>query len=144
MNTDEVVELFEGGWLKLGESLPHVRVIGARHPAPPPGKDVKGGKPVGEWVDELFLTTLDADGFLVEDVLDLYHGRGADRGRCWPMKMSKKIPTAGAPTPSMARNCGQLPATGCGTGASHLERRCKGERYVRCSGLPPKKPLPCS
>src|SRR5205807_9217460 len=26
---------------------------------------------------ELFMTNLDADGFLVEDVLDLYHGRGA-------------------------------------------------------------------
>jgi hypothetical protein len=77
MNTGEVVELFEGGWLKLGESLPHVRVIVARHCAPPPGKDVKVGKHVGEWVYELFMTTLDADGFLVEDVLDLYHGRGA-------------------------------------------------------------------
>jgi hypothetical protein len=77
MNTGEVVELFEGGWLELGEGLPHVRVIVARHSAPPPGKDVKVGKHVGEWVYELFMTTLDADGFLVEDVLDLYHGRGA-------------------------------------------------------------------
>jgi hypothetical protein len=49
------------------------------------------GKRVGEWVYELFITMLDAEGFLVEDVLDLYHGRGADRGRCWPMKTSKKI-----------------------------------------------------
>jgi len=77
MNTGEVVELFEGGWLELGEGLPHVRVIVARHSAPPPGKDVKVGKRVGEWVYELFMTALDADGFLVEDVLDLYHGRGA-------------------------------------------------------------------
>jgi hypothetical protein len=29
------------------------------------------------WVYELFITTLDIDRFLVEDVLDLYHGRGA-------------------------------------------------------------------
>jgi hypothetical protein len=29
------------------------------------------------WVYELFITTLPSDGFLVEDVLDLYHGRGA-------------------------------------------------------------------
>jgi hypothetical protein len=78
MNTGEVVELFEGGWLELGEGLPHVRVIVARHSAPPPGKDVKVGKRVGEWVYELFMTALDADGFLVEDVLDLYHGRGAE------------------------------------------------------------------
>ncbi len=31
----------------------------------------------GEWVYELFITTLPAEGFLVEDALDLYHGRGA-------------------------------------------------------------------
>ena len=36
------------------------------------------GKRVGEWVYELFITTLPAEGFLVEDVFDLYHGRGAD------------------------------------------------------------------
>src|SRR2546421_3824131 len=77
MNTGEVVELFEGGWLELGEGLHHVRVIVARHPAPPPGKAVKVGKRIGEWVYELFLTNLDADGFLAEDILDLYHGRGA-------------------------------------------------------------------
>jgi hypothetical protein len=77
MNTGEVVELFEGGWLELGEGLPHVRVIVARHPAPPAGKDIPVGKRVGEWVYELFITTLPIDGFLVEDVLDLYHGRGA-------------------------------------------------------------------
>jgi hypothetical protein len=77
INTGEVVELFDGGWLELGEGLPQVRVIVARHCAPPPGKDIAVGKRVGEWVYELFLTTLAADGFLAEDVLDLYHGRGA-------------------------------------------------------------------
>lgn len=35
------------------------------------------GKRIDEWVYELFLTNLEADGFLAEDVLDLYHGRGA-------------------------------------------------------------------
>jgi hypothetical protein len=77
MNTGEVVELFEGGWLELGEGLPAARVIVARHPAPPAGKKVTVGKRVDEWVYELFITTVGADGFLVEDVLDLYHGRGA-------------------------------------------------------------------
>jgi len=77
MNTGEVVELFEGGWLELGEGLPQARVIVARHPAPPAGKKVSVGKRVDAWVYELFITTLGADGFLVEDVLDLYHGRGA-------------------------------------------------------------------
>jgi len=77
MNTSEVVELFEGGWLPLGEGLPRVRVIVARHHAPAADKPIRVGKRVGEWVYELFITTLDIDRFLVEDVLDLYHGRGA-------------------------------------------------------------------
>ena len=87
-----VVEVFEGGWLELGEDVSRVRVIVARHPAPPPEKNIPVGKRVGEWVYELFITTLDADGFLVEDVLDLYHGRGADRGRCSPMKRLEEDP----------------------------------------------------
>jgi hypothetical protein len=77
MNTGQIVELFDGGWLELDEGLPQARVIVARHPPPPPGKQVAVGKRVGEWVYELFITTLSADGFLVEDVLDLSHGRGA-------------------------------------------------------------------
>ena len=76
-NTGERVELFEGGWLALGEGLPSVRVIVARHRAPAPDKPVRVGKLIGEWVYELFLTTLEAEWFLVEDVVDLYHGRGA-------------------------------------------------------------------
>ncbi len=72
-----IVDLFEGGWLELGAGLPHARVIVARHPAPPADKKVRVGKRIGEWIYELFITTLDANGFLVEDVLDLYHGRGA-------------------------------------------------------------------
>jgi hypothetical protein len=48
MNTGEVVELFDGGWLELAEGLPQVRVIVARHPAPLPDKDVKIGKRVGK------------------------------------------------------------------------------------------------
>lgn len=74
INTGEVVELFDGGWLPLDEGSPHVRVSVARHLAPPPGKSVTVGKRVGEWVYELLITTLGTDRFLVEDVLDLYHG----------------------------------------------------------------------
>jgi len=77
LNTGEVVELFDGGWLPLDEGLPQVRVIVARHAAPPAGRKVRVGKRIGEWVYELFITTLPIDGFLVEDALDLYHGRGA-------------------------------------------------------------------
>ena len=76
-NSGVVVELFDGGWLELGEGLSPVRVIVARHPAPPAGKDIPVGKRVGEWAYEVFVTMLGADGFLVEDVLDLYQGRGA-------------------------------------------------------------------
>ena len=71
VNSDEVVELFDGGWLQVDEGLPQTRVIVARHRAPPPDKPLAVGKRVGEWVYELFITTLDADGFLVEDVLDV-------------------------------------------------------------------------
>ncbi|GAC1349512.1 MAG: hypothetical protein NVSMB27_23340 [Ktedonobacteraceae bacterium] len=39
-----VVELFEGGWLELGEDLSPVRVIVARHPAPPKGEEHSGGQ----------------------------------------------------------------------------------------------------
>jgi hypothetical protein len=35
------------------------------------------GRRVDEWVYEIFITTLPIDGFPVEDVLDLYRGRGA-------------------------------------------------------------------
>jgi hypothetical protein len=44
------------------------------------------------------MTTLPAEGFLVEDVLDLSHGRGAEDRGTRLVKMSKKIPIAGVPT----------------------------------------------
>jgi hypothetical protein len=59
------------GWLKLHEGLSLVRVIVARHPAPPAGQKIPVGKRVGEWVYEALITMLDAHGFLGEDVLDL-------------------------------------------------------------------------
>ena len=77
VNSDEVVELFDGGWLHLDAGLSQTRVLVARYPVPAPGKRVSVGKCLGEWVYELFITTLPSDGFLVEEVLDLYHGRGA-------------------------------------------------------------------
>jgi len=77
VNSDEEVELFDGGWLQLDAGLSQTRVIVARHHLPAAGKRVSVGKCIGEWVYELFITTLPSDGFLVEEVLDLYHGRGA-------------------------------------------------------------------
>ncbi|GHO62883.1 hypothetical protein KSC_017750 [Ktedonobacter sp. SOSP1-52] len=76
VNSDEVVELFEGGWLQLDGAV-GTRVIVARHRAPEPGKRISVGKCIGEWVYKVFITTLPIDGFLVEDVLDLYHRQGA-------------------------------------------------------------------
>lgn len=77
MSTNEEVELFDGGWLSMKERMPQVRIIVARHRVPESSKRVSVGKRIGEWVDEIFITTLPTEGFLVEDVLDLYHGRGA-------------------------------------------------------------------
>jgi hypothetical protein len=47
---NEDIELFEGGWLQLGEDFPQVRIIVARHRVPPAGKSVTGGKRIDEWV----------------------------------------------------------------------------------------------
>ncbi|HZR42113.1 MAG TPA: hypothetical protein VFB12_18480 [Ktedonobacteraceae bacterium] len=77
VNSEVVVELFDGGWLPLDEGVSPTRIIVAGHYAPSPDKKIPVGKRVGEWVYELFITTLPAESFLVEDVLDLYHGRGA-------------------------------------------------------------------
>lgn len=57
MNTGEVVELFDGGWLPRDEGLSAARMIVARHRAPAPGKPVSVGKRIAEWVYELFITT---------------------------------------------------------------------------------------
>jgi hypothetical protein len=67
INSGVVVELFEGGWVELGEGLSPVRVMVARHPAPPAGQEIPVGKRIGEWVYELFITTLGTDNFLVEE-----------------------------------------------------------------------------
>jgi len=77
VTTNEQIEVFEGGWLHMREGLPPVRVIVTRYRAPEAGTLVRVGKRIDEWVYELFITTLSIDGFLVEDVLDFYHGRGA-------------------------------------------------------------------
>ncbi len=77
INSNVTVGLFDGGWLPLEKEGAPIRVLIVRHPAPGPGQSVTVGKCLGEWVYDVFLTTLPNDGFLVEDVLDLYQGRGA-------------------------------------------------------------------
>jgi hypothetical protein len=85
-------------------------------------KKITVGKRVGEWVYELFLTTLPVEGFLVEDALDWGLMDVEPSKWCWQMKMSKKIPIAGAPTPSAGRNSGTLRANGSGTCGSRLAK----------------------
>jgi hypothetical protein len=63
--------------------------------AHPPSKKVTVGKKIGEWVYELFITTLPVEGFLLEDVLDRRLMDVGHLKRSWPTKMLKKIPIDG-------------------------------------------------
>jgi hypothetical protein len=135
LNTGEIVELFDGGWLDLDEGLPQVRVIVARHAAPPPGKKITVGKRVGDWVYELFITTLPVEGFLVEDALDLYHGRGAFEAVLCDEDVEEDADRWCSYT-----ECGQelwqiacQPCPfrdGCGTCVSRLEKGCRARHYA--------------
>ncbi len=65
---------------------------------------------------------------------------------CSLTKMWKKIPIAGAPTPSAARNSGKLPVNGRQSGGlrrgicvSRLGKRCRQSHYARSNGPHPKK-----
>lgn len=77
----EVIALFDGRWMYLDEGMLLARVIVACRRAVL-GKPMILLTVIGEWIDKLFVTTLDANSFLAEDVLDLSHGSGVDRGRC--------------------------------------------------------------
>ena len=99
-----------------------MRVIVARHAAPPPGKKVKVGKRVGEWVYELFITTLPVDGFLVEDALDLYHGRGAFEAALADLRCGRRSRSLVFLHGVRPGDCGKLPASGCGTCVSRWEK----------------------
>jgi hypothetical protein len=56
------------------------RGVIARRAAPPAPQTVTVGKRVGDMVYELFFTTTEDDAFLVQDIVDLSHGRGAFEG----------------------------------------------------------------
>jgi hypothetical protein len=74
------ISLTEDG-VFLDEALPRCRVIVARRAVPPPPQAVTVGKRVGDLVYELVMTTTEDDAFLVQDIVELYDGRGAgDRG----------------------------------------------------------------
>jgi hypothetical protein len=63
----------------LEEGLRSRGVI-ARRAAPPAPQTVTVGKRVGDMVYELFFTTTEDDAFLVQDIVDLYHGHGSFEG----------------------------------------------------------------
>ena len=135
MNSGEVVELFDGGWLETGGGLAsRARDCGPTSRSPP-GKNIPVGKRVGEWVYELFITTLPIDGFLVEDVLDLYQGGGPLR-ECSLMKRRRSgslvfLHGVRARTVANCVSVGVEPATSAGT------RRCK-ETIREIEWAPPK------
>ena len=135
----EVVELFEGGWLPLDEGLPRVRVIVARHLAPAPDKPVTVGKRIDGWVYELFMTTLDAERFLVEDVLDLYHGRGAFEGVLADEVRRRRPGSVVFSQRSVGKNSGKLFATGCGTCGWLWDTRCRPGERREIEWAPPKE-----
>ena len=56
---------------------------------------------------EVFITTLPTDGFLVEDVLNLYHGRGAFEVVLADEDVEEDEGLAGVPTPSADKNSGK-------------------------------------
>jgi hypothetical protein len=57
----------------------------------------------------LFLTDLDADGFLARSCAFISIMDVGPSKRCSPMKMLKSILIAGVPTRSVGKNCGKLP-----------------------------------
>jgi hypothetical protein len=79
----------------------------------------------------------------VEDVVDLYHGRGAFEA-CSRMKMSKQIPIGGALTRSVDKNSGKSPVSGSGTCASPLAMPCREKNSAMSSGHRPKNARPLS
>ena len=146
INSGVVVELFEGGWVELGEGLSPVRVMVARHPAPAAGQEIPVGKRVGEWVYELYVTTLGSDNFLVEDVLDLYHGRGAFEGVLADEDVEED-PDRWCSYTECGQELWQIACQpcpfrdGCGTCAFPWDRRCRESSSATSSGPLPKKPL---
>jgi hypothetical protein len=111
VNSAEVLELFDGGWLQMGEGVHQARVIVARHQAPEPGKPVTVGKRIGEWIYELFITTVDADGFLSRMFWICIMDEVLSR-QCLLMKILKKILIVGVRTQSMGKNSGKSRVNG--------------------------------
>jgi hypothetical protein len=127
----------------LAEELPPVRVMVTRYLAPSADSTVKVGKRVGEWMYELFMTTRDADGFLCEDVVNLYHGRGAfvtifaeedleDR-----VEVGSAISVSPSDTPCRGRSCARWSGLPC-KNALHDCARLSSPQRPTASGNEPE------
>ena len=64
---------------------------------------------------KLFITTLGTDGFLVEDVLDVYHGRGAFEAVLADEDVEEDPDRWCSYTKNVDRNSGKLHVNGYGT-----------------------------
>ena len=113
---DELTYCKEEAWLRLVGRL--------RDPAAKMRIGFACWTPKGfDWVYERFITTVDADGFLVEDVLDLYHGRGAFEVILADEDVEEDPDRWCSYTEcGQERNSGKLPVNGYGTCDSHWER----------------------
>jgi hypothetical protein len=104
---------------------------------------------MGEWVDELFITTLGEDRFLVEDVLDRSHGRGAFEGVLADEDVEED-PDRWCSYTACGQELWQIACQPCpfrdGSGicACAWVRRCRECSCVRSNGPLRKKRLPCS
>jgi hypothetical protein len=139
MNTDEIVELFDGGWLPTSvrscltfgslwlDILPLL-----------PAKTLQWASGSMSGSMNSFSPILRLMGFSPKtswtSIMDVEHSRW-----CWQTKMWKKIPTAGALLPSADKNSGKSYVNGCGICASRLDTRCRQARYATPSWAPPKE-----
>jgi hypothetical protein len=86
---------------------------------------------------------LPAEGFLVEDVFDLSHGRGAeDRGASFRRSRRRSRPLVLVHRVWARAVCGKSRVSGCGISASRLGSRCKQARYATPSWAPAKEAPP--
>lgn len=74
------LDLFDGGWVPVARNGPCARFIVQRHRRPEGQQALHVGHLQEGWVYELFACLLPTPAFLAQDVVDLYHGRGAFEG----------------------------------------------------------------
>jgi hypothetical protein len=93
----------------------------------------------GEWVYELFITTLPVDGFLVEDVLDLYHGRGAEDCGALRRRCGRRSRSLVLVHELWKGDSGKLHANGCGTCVTRPEKMMQGAELREIEWAAPKE-----